>query len=140
MPFKTTSKYQVEQDEKERILTFADDFIYGYTDVIEKVMHRREPFINMFLRRKQYPPAQYRIRNGFTKRMTQDEIKILSNEAVLWVNITSNQARDILGTDKPSQHSSTGNYLIDLRKYLGRHDLSYANSPVMYLHHNQVLQ
>src|ERR1700680_4461145 len=98
MPFKTTSKYQVEQDEKERILTFADDFIYGYTDVIEKVMHRREPFINMFLRRKQYPPAQYRIRNGFTKRMTQDEIKILSNEAVLWVNITSNQARDILGT------------------------------------------
>jgi hypothetical protein len=124
-------KSNEKTDDEDKIITIRDDSIYGYTDVIDKICHRRFPHINLLLRRRAFTPGRYRIRNGFTKRLTDEEIEIMSCEQVLWIQLTNDQAQQILGSDKPPIF---GNYLRDLRRYFSKHDMAYANAPVMNLH------
>jgi hypothetical protein len=124
-------KSDEKSDDEENILSVRDDSIYGYTDVIDKICHRRFPYIELLLRRRAFTPGRYRIRNGFTKRLTDDEVDIVSCEQVLWIQLTNEQAQQILGTDKPPIF---GNYVRDLRRYFSKHDMAYANAPVMNLH------
>jgi len=115
----------------EKIITIRDDAMYGYTDVIDKIMHKVEPYIDILIRKKRFENGIYRIRNGYDNRLTPYKIEIFDSKKILWLNINNELAKAILGTDKPPIY---GNYLRDLRKYLGRHDLSFVNVPIVYIH------
>ena len=120
---------------EERIITIKDDYIYGYVNVIEKIMHRKTPFINSLLRRKPFEFGDYRIRNGQTKRLTQDEIKITGWKRVMWLNLTNEEAKQVLGIDNDeSLLKDYGNYVRVLRKYFSKHEMSFMNIPFMYWH------
>jgi len=127
MPGKDTSK----EDEQQHIITIKDDAVYGYVDIIDKLMWRKKPNMHVLLRRKAFDLGTYRIRNGQTKRMTEDEITILDVQQVLWIKLSNEEAQQVLGTDQPPMY---GGYLRDLRKYFGKHDMSFMNLPFMNWH------
>jgi hypothetical protein len=118
-------------DDKAHIITVKDDVIYGYEDVIDKIMYRKKPYIEVLLRRKAFEPGIYRIRDGNTKKLTHDEINIIESEKIMWIHLTNEQAKTILGTDQKPIFKT---YLWDLRRYFSRHEMSYMNIPEMYLH------
>jgi hypothetical protein len=124
--------HQSEQDEKDRIITIREDSIFNYTDTIDKICMRKTPFITKLIRIKPFEPGKYKIRNGQTRRLTGDILEILDNQKILWIQLTSEDAKEILGADEPPIY---GNYLRDLRKYWSRHEMSYQNHPIMWLHH-----
>ena len=125
-----------KDQEEEHVIVVKDDAIYGYVDVIDKIMHRKTPYIKILLRRKAFEPGVYRIKNGQTNRLTQDEIKVLNIEPVMWISLTNEQCKEILGIDNDEKLlKDYGTYLRVLRKYFSRHDMSYQNQPIMYLHH-----
>jgi len=126
-----TQPIEESTQEKEHILVIREDYMYGYSDVIEKIMHLKEPYIDFLLRRKQFENGTYRIRDGRNNRLTQYYVNITDSKKIMWITMSLDMAKNILGTDKPPVY---GNYLRDLRKYLGRHDLSYVTSPFLYLH------
>jgi hypothetical protein len=131
MPLMADTGKKPTDDEKEHIITLKDDSIYGYENVIDKVMRRKEPHIIYILRRKQFEIGTYRIRNGQTKRLTEDEINIIGWKQVMWLNITNEEAKEILGTDKSPIF---GNYTRDLRKYFSKHEMSFMNLPFLFQH------
>jgi hypothetical protein len=110
-------------------IVIKDDFMYNYVGVIDKIMHIKKPYIEYILRKKQYPNGVYRLRND--TRLTPYKVEIVSSRKILWLQITNELAREILGTHSPPIY---GSYLRDLRKYLSRHDLSYSNQPYLYIH------
>jgi hypothetical protein len=122
-------------DDEEHIIVIKDDGVYGYIDVIDKMMHRKSPFIDRIVRRKEFKLGTYRIRNGLTKRITQDEIEIIQVKKIMWIKLTNDEAREILGIDHDEQLlKDYHGYLIALRKYWSRHDMSFMNHPYMYDH------
>jgi hypothetical protein len=121
--------------EEEHIITIRDDALYGYNNIIDKIMHRKKPHVNILIRRKAFEPGIYRIRNGQTKRLTNDEIKIISNKRILWILLTNEEAKQILGIDNDENIlKDYGAYVRALRKYFGRHEMAYQNHPYMFWH------
>lgn len=121
--------------EEDFVITLKDDYIFGYVNVIDKVMHRKQPYIIELLRRKSFPLGTYRIRNGLTKKITHDEIKIIDVKKIMWISLSNDEAKNILGVDDdPQLLKDYGTYLRCLRKYLGKHDLAFMNHPVLFLH------
>lgn len=119
-------------EDKQQIITIKDDAMYGYVNVIDKVMHKKQPYIDVLIRKKQFENGVYRIKNGYDNKLTPYRIEVLDSTKMLWLNINNDLAKSILGTDQPPIY---GNYVRDLRKYLGRHDLSYTNIPILYIHY-----
>jgi hypothetical protein len=118
-------------DEKERIIVIREDAVYNYEHVIDKICGYKQPKIDLLLRIKPFENGIYRIRDERTKKLTPEKIEIFSNKKVLWIQLTNDQAKAILGTDKAPLF---GTYLRDLKQYLKRHEHAYQNHPIMFLH------
>lgn len=122
-------------DDKEHIITVRDDNVFGYKDVIDKIMHRKEPYVNLLLRKKEFPIGIYRIRNGQTKRLTEDEIQVLDIQKVMWLALTEEQVKNIMGVDRDVQLlRDYKTYMRALRLYFNKHEMAFSNHPIMYLH------
>jgi len=122
-------------DDEEHIITIKDDFIFGYVNVIDKVMHRKTPYIIHLLKRKEFQPGRYRIRNGQTKRLTQDEFNVIKVDKIMWITLTQDESKGILGIENDDQIiKDYKSYLRCLRMYFSKHDMSFVNHPFMYLH------
>jgi hypothetical protein len=130
MPRKS-SDIPEQEEERERIITVREDSIYGYTEVLDKICHRKEPVITKLLRRKPFEPGIYKIRDGRINRMTPERLEILSSEKVMWIKLTNDLAKQILGTNSEPLY---GNYVRDLQMLLKRHENSFINHPIMFLH------
>lgn len=125
-------QHQTEsEDTSAHIITIRDDGIFNYSDVMDKIAGRKQPQITQLLRGKPFNPGVYKVRDGRTKRMTGERIEILTWERILWIKLSNQQAQSLLGTDKAPIF---GTYIRDLRRYFGRHEMAYANRPIMYLH------
>ena len=130
MPHKNLNKQKPQEDEA-GVIVIREDSIFNYEYVIDKMMHRREPHITAMLRIKPFEPGIYRIRDGRTKKLTQDAIEITSSKPVGWMLLTNEEAKALLGADKPPIF---GTYIRDLRKYFSKHEMAYVNHPVMFWH------
>lgn len=130
MPYKNINKSNPVVEEA-GVIVIREDSIYGFENVIDKMMHRMEPHINSMLRVKAFEPGIYRIRDGRTKKLTHDAIDVITNKKVGWLMLSNEEARSLLGTNK---NAIFGTYLRDLRKYFSRHELAYMNHPIMFWH------
>lgn len=132
-------KPETDQDEeRERIITIREDSIYNYSDVLDKICRRKQPYITKLLRGRQFPNGVYKIRDERIKRMTPERLEILNSERVMWLKLTNEQAREILGTDEPPLEIYK-NYLRQLKALLKRHEHAFMNHPLMYLHEIQYI-
>jgi hypothetical protein len=118
-------------DKEEPTIAIRENPLYNYENVIEKIISGK---ITKLLRRKQFQNGKYRLKKQFSDKhfkLTPEYINILNSTKVMWIKLTSEEAKVILGTDNPP---IIHNYLTDLRGYLGKHDLAMYNTPYLYLH------
>lgn len=122
---------QAEEDEKAKVIVIREDSVFNYVDIIDKICMRKTPFVTKLIRIKPFEPGKYKIRNGQTKRLTGDELEILSNVKILWIKLSNEEIKDIIGAEGPPVY---GSYLTDWRQYMSKHEMAYQNHPFMFLH------
>lgn len=119
---------------EEKIINIRENPNFNYSHVVDKICRREEPFITKLARKRHFPNGIYRLRRELSNhhgKLLDEHIEITSSTRILWVKLTNEQARDILGTNnKPMSNS----YLQDLRLYWSHSDMAFSNSPYMNIH------
>jgi hypothetical protein len=121
-------------DKEEQIISIRENPLYNYSDVVEKICHKKTPYINKLARRKQFQNGIYRLKKQLTERhskLLNEHIEILGCKKILWIKMSNEEAKQILGTDLPPIFNS---YLNDLRRYWGRHEMALYNLPYIFVH------
>jgi hypothetical protein len=117
-------------DKDDLFITIRENPLYSYTNVIEKIQQGK---ITKIVRRKEYPLGKYRLRKQFSEKhvkLLDEHIEITSSRKILWMKISNEEAREILGAEnKPI----FGSYLNDLRKYWEKSFMSYGNIPYVWI-------
>ena len=118
-------------DCSDRVITIRENPMYNVEFVLEKI---QKGVITKLARRHKFEPGIYRLKKELNNKKTKlldEHIVVKSVKKVLWITLTNDEAKEILGTDKPPLF---GSYLHDLRKYWSRHDMAMQNVPYIYLH------
>ena len=121
-------------DKEEKIISIRDNPLYNYDHVIEKLTHKEQPYITKIARRRQFPNGVYRLKKQLNERrgkLLDEHIVILNSKKVLWIQMTNEEAQQILGA---SNKPIFGTYLNDWRRYMSRHDMAFGNIPFIYIH------
>ena len=111
--------------------------LYNYVNVVEKIQSGK---IVKLIRRHQFEPGRYRLKKVFSdkrEKLLDEYIDVISSRKVMWIKLTNDEAKAILGTDLPPVYPT---YVRDLREYLGKHDLAFINTPYLYVHDIQYVK
>jgi hypothetical protein len=120
--------------EEEHFISIKENPLYNYQDVIEKICQRKEPHITKIAKRKPFPEGIYRLQRQLSdkhyKRL-DEHVEILNHYKVMWLKMDEQEAKAILGTDKPPIFHT---YLSDLRRYWAKGDMAMYNLNYMFVH------
>lgn len=134
-------------------ISICDEPMINYTNVIDKIMHRKEPYISLLVRRNnmfkhdndtpvdiEYPLGVdvhiiRKIRDKTTNKLTGDEIEITSSIKLLFASFALNPEYislipAILGTDKPPKR---GTYFHDLSTWMSTYYGAWHRPAYVYL-------
>lgn len=115
----------------DKILSIKEMPLFNYENPIQKIIEGK---ITKLCRRHHFENGIYRLRkqiNDKNGKLLNEHIEIVSSEKVLYVQISNQLAKEILGaTGKPLY----GTYTTDLYKLLAKTDLAYVKTPYVYVH------
>lgn len=124
-------------DKNEQTISIRENALYNYDNVVQKIISGK---ITKLVRRKAFNLGTYRLKKIFSEKHTKlldEHINILSVREILWIQLSNEESKEILGTDNQPIH---GSYLRDLHAYWSKHELAMMNIPFLYLHDIQYVK
>ena len=116
--------------EDDKFITIRENPLYGYSNVLEKIQSSK---IKYLVRRQEYPVGIYRLKKQLSDKHTKtldEHVEVVSTRRILWLKLTNEDAKEILGTDGQPLY---GTYLADLRKYWSRSFMAHDNVPYVWI-------
>ncbi len=115
---------------EEQFITIKELPMYNYSNVLEKI---QQGIITKIARRTKYENGIYRLRKEISTKhhkLLNEHVEITNSKKVLWLSLTNEEAKELLGNPDKSISSS---YLNDLRGYWSKSFMAYGNTSYVWI-------